>query len=184
MKRKREQYREEELTELIEKAGEDGHAPEEPEGGIPRQWLPGFIRWPIRALILPFLVLDLVMQKLASKIVRPPFRQVGACKRRGNCCHYILLKEPKGVFGKIDLFWNTQVNGFYLRSRKTHECDGEQMVLLGCRYLKKNGACGHYTFRPTICRQWPMIEHFGAPRMLKGCGFTAVSRDYSDLPTD
>lgn len=184
MRKKRKHYREEELSDLIERAGEDDHVPLAPDKGIPVQRVPGWIRWPLRALILPFLLLDLSMQKIARKIIKPPFRQIGACKKRGNCCQYILLKEPKGLFGKLDLFWNTEINGFYLRGRQTYECEGERMVLMGCRYLKKDGSCGHYHFRPLICRQWPIIEHFGFPRLLKGCGFRAVSKDYSDLPEE
>ena len=31
--------------------------------------------------------------------------------------------------------------------------------------------------RPAVCRKWPLIEYFGHPRILKGCGFQAVHRE-------
>ena len=37
----------------------------------------------------------------------------------------------------------------------------------------KDGSCGQYRLRPQVCRQWPVIEHFGQPKILKGCGFSS-----------
>jgi len=31
--------------------------------------------------------------------------------------------------------------------------------------------------RPVVCRKWPVIEIFGQPRMLKGCGFKAIPKE-------
>jgi hypothetical protein len=42
------------IVELAERT--DGPLP---KGGIPKQKVPGWIRWPIRALFLPFVLLDL-----------------------------------------------------------------------------------------------------------------------------
>lgn len=174
------QRREPILVEDIERqAGEATEPPPEPSGGVPKQWLPGWIRWPLRTLILPFLLLDLCAQSLARKIIRPPYRKEGHCYQRGNCCHYLLIPEPKGLLGRFFFFWCTQINGFYLRQAKPIDCEGEKMCLMGCRYLKKDGRCAHYHYRPAICRQWPIIEYFGPPRILKGCGFRAVPRDGS-----
>ena len=49
--------------------------------------------------------------------------------------------------------------------------EGKEMRVMGCRYLNREGMCDQYKLRPSICRQWPKIEHFGYPRILKGCGF-------------
>jgi hypothetical protein len=164
------------LEELLEHAGDPGAVPLEPEGGIPRQWLPGWIRWPIRVLVLPGILLDLSMQRVARWIIRPPFKRVGTCLKRGNCCHYILVPEPKGLLAKIFWVWNTQILGFYPRSKTVHETEGKRVRVMGCRYLGKNGSCTQYRLRPTACRKWPLIEYFGYPRILKGCGFEAVDR--------
>ena len=147
-----------------------------PPAAPPRQWLPSFIRWPLRILFHPFVLLDDWSQKIARKIVKPPFKQIGKCKKRGNCCHYILMKKSWGPLTNLDLFWNTQVNGFFLREKKTFMHQGKEVYVLGCRYLKQDGSCGHYRLRPSICRNWPKIEIFGTPQMLKGCGFLAQER--------
>jgi len=166
----------EDLEKLIESAGEAEEQPPEPSGGIPKQWLPGFIRWYIRILFLPFILFDLTMQKIALKIIRPPFKQEGKCLKRGNCCHYILIPQTKGILQWINLFWNTQLLGFYPRDPAPFEYEGKKMQLFGCRYLKKDGSCKHHFLRPAVCRKWPLIEYFGYPRTLKGCGFKAVPR--------
>ena len=79
------------LDEILEQAGEATAPPPEPAGGIPRQWLPSWIRWPLRILFLPFVLLDLATQRIAKWIIRPPFKQEGKCLKRGNllitsCC--------------------------------------------------------------------------------------------------
>jgi Fe-S-cluster containining protein len=167
------------LEIILEEAGEATSAPLEPKGGIPKQWFPRFLRVPIRWIILPFVLLDLWTQKLAKKIIRPPFVQKGGCKRRGNCCHYIMIEEGKGLFGRLYHFWNTQINGFYPREKELHIYEGKRVHVMGCRYLKKDGSCGNYRLRPLVCRKWPVIEHFGHPRILKGCGFYAEPRKQS-----
>lgn len=170
-------HRKKALDYLVGSAGNATAPPPPPSGGIPRQHLPGFIRWPIRVLIVPFVFLDILMQKLARKIVLPPFRQLGTCRKRGNCCHYILIGRPKNWLEYLHLFWCLEINGFFLRD-ESGEYEGKEMLVMGCRYLKKNGSCAHYYLRPTICRQWPIIEYFAYPQILKGCGFYAVSRDH------
>jgi len=165
------------LEDLIFKAGDATEQPSLPKGGIPRQWVPGWIRWPLRVFFLPFVLLDVAMQKLARLLIRPPYKQAGKCKKRGNCCHYIMIRKPKGILGWIFTFWNTQINGFYLRSQDTYEYERHRVQVMGCRYLQKDGSCKHHALRPMVCRKWPVIEQFGVPRMLKGCGFQALPRN-------
>jgi hypothetical protein len=162
------------LNQIIEEAGDDDHKPAFVK--IPKQWLPGFIRWPIKLFLLPFVWLDVMAQFVAKLLIRPPFKKAGACKKRGNCCHYILIKKSKGFSDKLDLFWHTQINGFYRRDNQVHESDGIKIYVMGCRHLQKDGKCGAYHFRPLICRMWPRIEYFGHPQILKGCGFRAEKR--------
>jgi hypothetical protein len=154
----------------------DTKAPPLPEKGIPCQMIPGWIRWPLRVFFLPFVLLDLKMQKLARVLIRPPYKQVGSCKRRGKCCHYIMLRNTRGIIGKLHLLWNTEINGFFLRDKEPHLFENKKVLVMGCRYLQADGSCKHYHLRPLVCRQWPVIEHFGYPRILKGCGFSAIPR--------
>ncbi len=167
----------EELDRLLIEAGEEDKRPPEPIGGIPKQYVPGWIRWPIRVLFLPLVLLDLFTQRVARILIRTPLKQIGKCKKRGNCCYYILLAESKGIFGKLYYLWNTEILGFYRRDQQIYQSEGKRVYVMGCRYLSKEGKCMHYALRPTVCRKWPMIEYFGRPRILKGCGFTAVPRD-------
>lgn len=85
-----------------------------------------------------------------------------------------MIPESKGLIGKLNYFWQTQVQGFYPRFAELHEYEGKKVHVMGCRYLQKDGRCGQYHLRPMVCRKWPIIEHFGSPRVLKGCGFKPV----------
>jgi len=147
---------------------------------VPRQWLPQWIRLTLKLTYLPVLVLDLFTQKVAKYIIQPPFTQLGSCKRRGNCCFFILIPEPTGSLGKIFYFWQTQVNGFFLRNKSPADDKGKKMLVMGCRHLNENGSCNSYRTRPSVCRRWPIIEYFGAPRVLKGCGFSPVLKKKYD----
>jgi hypothetical protein len=164
------------LDVLIEEVGDAEEQPPLPEGGIPRQWLPSWIRWPLKILAWPWILLDLHAQRFAAKCVRTPYIQEGGCKQRGNCCHYIMMEKGWGIIGWLFTAWHTQVIGFYKRSPEVHSYEGKQIYVMGCRHLRKDGSCGQYKFRPLVCRKWPVIEHFGHPRILKGCGFKAVPR--------
>lgn len=161
------------LEDLLDVAGEESHKPPLPSGGIPRQWVPGLIRGLLKVLILPYILVDSMMQRLARKIIRPPFKSEGKCKKRGNCCYYILIRDSKSPAGRFFYFWQTQINGFYLRYKQVQTYEGKRIRVMGCRYLKGDGSCSQYRLRPQICRQWPVIEHFGYPKILKGCGFSS-----------
>ncbi len=164
------------LDILIENVGDAEEQPPLPEGGIPKQWLPAWIRWTLKILSLPWILLDLHAQRLAVKWARTPYIQQGGCKQRGNCCHYIMIEKGWGILGWLFMFWHTQVIGFYKRFPQIHSYEDKQVYVMGCRHLRPDGSCGQYAFRPLVCRKWPVIEHFGHPRILKGCGFTATPR--------
>ena len=160
------------VDEIIEGAGLETSQPQPPIQGIPKQWLPNWVRRAVQWVCYPVVILDFTAQKIARLLVRPPFKRVGRCKRRGNCCHYVVMKRTRGVLGVLERFWATQINGFYFRNQVPVDYQGKKVHLMGCRYLKKDGSCGNYRLRPMICRTWPIVEHFGWPRLLKGCGFT------------
>ncbi len=167
---------EDKLEELITHAEKDDGPPPLPPGGIPKQWMPGWIRWPLRVIFLPFVWIDVWAQWFARQLIRPPFKQEGQCLKRGNCCYYILIPLKKGLFGRLFYLWNTQILGFYRRSEEVYESEGKKVGVMGCRYLGDKGQCTRYLLRPMVCRKWPLIEYFGYPRLIKGCGFKAVPR--------
>ena len=164
------------IEQLLSNVGDEKEPPPPPEGGIPAQRLPSWIRNIFRCGLLPFIIFDLSIQKLARKIIRPPFKQAGHCLQRGNCCHYIMIQKANGWWGKLYLLWHTEVNGFFLRSKEAQEYAGKEVHVMGCRHLQKDGRCGQYQLRPMVCRNWPIIEHFGTPRVIKGCGFRPIAR--------
>ncbi len=172
--------------DIVAMAESTSGPPPPPEGGIPRQRFPALLRWPIRALFLPFVLLDLATQRVVQLLFRTPYKKSGSCKQRGNCCYFILIPEPTNWYSKLYYFWNTEINGFYARHPDPIQIDHETFMVMGCRYLRKDGRCGHYHLRPAICRQWPYIEYFFAPRRLKGCGFKAIPRNknFDPYPQD
>jgi len=172
------------LDDLLEGVGEATQPPPPPAGGVPKRWLPSWIGTTIKWIVLPFVLIDLAMQRVARFIIRPPFKREGRCKRRGNCCYYVLIQCSNSLVGRFFYFWYTQVHGFYLRYKEPQSYEGKQMYVMGCRYLKDNGSCNAYSLRPLICRKWPVVEHFGYPKILKGCGYRSSPPCPLDVPED
>jgi len=165
------------LESLLLKAETEADQPKDPPEGIPEQTLSPLIRKILQILFLPFVHLDLITEKIAKFLIRPPFETGGNCKRRGNCCRYILFPETTGIVKKLFLFWNTEVHGFYKREGPDYEHEGKKIRVYGCRHLQKDGSCGNYFLRPKVCRSWPLITVFGYPKVLKGCGYKIKVRD-------
>ncbi|MDJ0652445.1 MAG: YkgJ family cysteine cluster protein [Simkaniaceae bacterium] len=159
------------LDNLLSETSETTHQPPLPKQGIPKQKIPYLLRQIGKILALPLVLIDDSMQKIAKKIIHPPFKREGQCKRRGNCCHYVLVAYSRSLIGHLFYFWYTQILGFYKRLPKPQIYDGKKMHVMGCRHLRKDGSCGDYHLRPSICRQWPAVEYFGYPKILKGCGY-------------
>lgn len=146
----------------------------------PPQRLSPWIRWPLRLLAFPVMILDVYSQKLVFSVFKPRYKIVGECKKRGSCCQFIHMgwpsKKSKLSFtSKLYIFWQTEVLGFYFRDFGFIE-DGELTKVMSCRYLTETGTCKHYRLRPAICRNWPKRHIIHKPHLLKGCGFKAVLR--------
>lgn len=151
-----------------------------PTASLPRQWLPGWIRWPLRLLAFPIMIIDVYSQKFVFMIFKPRYKLEGECKKRGNCCHFIHMGWPSkkaklSWASKLYIFWQTEVLGFYFKDFDFIE-EGELTRVMGCRYLSPKGTCMHYKLRPGICRDWPKKHAIHRPHVLKGCGFRPVLR--------
>lgn len=170
------------IEEILEGVGDAKEPPSLPSKGIPDRWLPRWIGGLVKGAVLPFVFIDQMMQKCARKIIRPPYRREGSCRKRGNCCYYILIRAEESFSAKLFFLWYTQVHGFYKRMKQPQSYQGKKVWVMGCRYLHRDGTCKQYKLRPSVCREWPRIESFGEPRVLKGCGFSAQPR-YLTLPT-
>ena len=141
----------------------------------PPQRLPGVIRWMVRCVILPFVVLDFLIQRFFRFLVRSPYRLKGKCKCCGVCCRYILLEwsnylDKFPLLGKLYIWWLTEIDGFYLLNFDFENEEGK-FRLMSCRYLSDKGVCKHYYTRSAICRQYPWIGYFRKPWFLPKCGY-------------
>ena len=45
-----------------------------------------------------------------------------------------------------------------------------------CKYCLADGKCGNYFWRPSVCRNFPLVDYFTEPKLLPGCGFSARPR--------
>ncbi len=109
---------------------------------------------------------------LKRYILRPKHGIRGKCLMCGQCCRQIYLemspsqtKSP--LFTKLALMWIQWLFNFrYLRT------DIEAMSLVfECKSLLPDGKCGDYTWRPGICRNFPLLHYFKEPVFLPGCGY-------------
>ncbi len=160
---------------------EDSNTPKPPKKEAPFQRVPGWIRWPVRVMILPPVLLDYWMYKLLYLVVLPPYKLEGKCKQRGNCCHFIHMdwSTKGGIYPYLNMIrkiWNTEFLGFYFRDFALIENKKDRIKVMSCRYLKKDGSCGHYFLRPLVCRLWPRMNYFHKPGLIKGCGFEIKKR--------
>jgi Fe-S-cluster containining protein len=148
-----------------------------PSAGIPKQRLPAAVRRTIQYTVLPFVLLDVVVQRLVSIVLHPPYRREGQCKMRGKCCRFLVQEQSSRteVFRSFQ-WWAFEINGFYERDFEVDNGDDTQYKVFSCRHLSQKGRCQNYRLRPTICRMWPRVNFFGPSSILKGCGYRLVPR--------
>ena len=68
------------LEEVVTLAEESTTPPPPPEGSVPPQKIPGWIRWPIRVFMIPFVLLDLAAQRIARLFFKFPQEEESAKK--------------------------------------------------------------------------------------------------------
>ncbi len=146
-------------------------------GEVPPYRWPAWIRWSLRLVVFPFMLLDWGIQELFKRLFPLPYRLTGSCKKRGHCCHYILMHwspwmERLSFLGRFWIWWHTEILPFYLRNFEVENEDGEVALVMSCRDLQDDGRCRHHFFRPLVCRQWPRTRYDSLPYLLKGCGYS------------
>lgn len=134
-----------------------------------------------------FVLADNLLNNLLKKyVIRPRYRLSGGCLKCGQCCRAIYLKATRGqiaspLFCKIAVGWIEWLFDFKLKQidREDH------YFIFECRHLKENGSCGNYFWRPSVCRNFPLVDYFKAPVFLPGCGFTSepAGQDLSSSAT-
>ncbi len=145
----------------------------------PKQKLPSSIRWTLRIMAYPFMMLDLQACRIVRFFYKSRYVVEGKCLKRGSCCRFIHMGWPKGekltLFHRLYVYWQTEVLGFYFRDFDLMEGDSLTRVM-SCRYLQRDGKCAHYRLRPLICRDWPKRPYLKRPVLLKGCGYKVSLR--------
>ena len=133
---------------------------------------------PLKRFIMIFVLLDNFLTNLPKKyLFRSRWQLEGSCNQCGNCCKEIYLKiSPRQLgselFSKLAIWWITWLFDFILIKI---DYDNHYLVFT-CKHLRPDGKCGNYFWRPSVCRNYPLVDYFDEPKFLPGCGFRARLR--------
>jgi len=130
-----------------------------------------------------FLVVGLFvhyMERLADWFVgyhkKTEYIRKGSCIKCGKCCRLVGISYPRFLnrfprIVRLLIRWHSFRYGFI------YEGLDDNMLVYRCRFLKEDGRCKIYHFRPRLCREYPKVGVYGRPRVPMGCGFYFVRRD-------
>ena len=136
--------------------------------------------WGLRTLwkeaIRAGILLDLACVRLLQRVIRPGFVIQGACDKRGVCCQHIIGDPPRAVKDRPRLLalyarYHALAHRFSVVARGPND-----ELIFSCGHLKSDGRCGIYRYRPRLCRNYPVLPFFGAPRVLPGCAYKIAPR--------
>lgn len=136
----------------------------------------------IREVAVLFTRLDLTVLSFWRWLRPPRYELVGGCQRRGACCTQIVADPPRRLLTRpylLSLFvrFHKLVHNFQLVGR------GPQgQLVFRCGFLGTDGRCGIYRLRPRLCRTYPLLPYFAAPKLLPGCGYRVVLRGMGQAP--
>lgn len=141
--------------------------------GASRLWL---TRTLFKEIVRLFVLLELGAVALVRTVYPPRFVLLGECHQRGTCCTMIVGSPPRFVKSRpflLGLFaaYHRVMHNFHVVNRGP---DGE--LIFHCHHLQDDGRCGIYRYRPFICRNYPVIPWFTAPRPLPGCGYQVAPK--------
>lgn len=130
----------------------------------------------LKRLIMIFVLLDNYLTNLFKKPFGSKWKRTGQCRQCGNCCREIYLTMTPAqiksrLFTNLSIRWITWLFDFILL-RIDYENDS---LVFTCRHLTAKGKCGNYTWRPNVCRNYPLVDYFEEPKFLPECGFSARS---------
>lgn len=148
----------------------------------PRSFLLRLVRRILREAVFVFVAILDLGRRFGAVLLRTEYKLAGGCKKRGACCHHVLLEwspwlDRFPLLGRIVLWKLTRLYSFYDRGYTWEIQDGLMARVLGCHALQADGGCGEYRTRPLFCRSYPELPLFGKPLVLKGCGYKFVRRD-------
>lgn len=153
----------------------------------PRGLVLRLVRRVLRELSYVFIIILNSGRRFGTILLQTEYKLTAGCKKRGACCHHILLEwsplfDRFPLLGRIILWKYTRLYSFFDRGYTWEIQDGLMARVLGCHALQSDGSCGEYRIRPLICRAFPELPLTGKPRLLKGCGYEFVRRDNKPEP--
>jgi Fe-S-cluster containining protein len=129
----------------------------------------------LRKIMLWLILLDNAITQGLKRLFPTAWKIGGSCKQCGKCCEEILLKaHPALLKGnwitKLTVKWIEWVFQFYLIRI---DREGKYLVF-SCHHRGADGKCQVYNWRPSVCRNYPLLDYFKEPRFLDGCGYYGV----------
>jgi hypothetical protein len=132
----------------------------------------------LKRAIISVILLDNFLTNFPGKLFfRSRWVLEGKCRQCGNCCKEIYLRiSPRQLgsrlFTRLAIAWITRVFDFILlRIDREHH-----YLVFTCKHCLPDGKCGNYFWRPSVCRNYPLVDYFDEPSLLPGCGFSARLR--------
>ncbi len=124
---------------------------------------------------MSFVLLDNLITGSLKRLFPTRFTRTGNCKMCGQCCKEILLKmtpaqTSSALFTSIAVRWISWLFDFIL-IRIDHE---NGYLVFTCKHTIPSGKCGNYFWRPSVCRNYPLVDYFEEPKFLPGCGYEAA----------
>lgn len=134
-----------------------------------------YVRLIFREFVRAIILIDLFCLKIVQKIIKPRYELHGECHKRGVCCQQILGDPPRWIKQTrlLQLFavYHKVFHNFTAVARGPND-----EVIFSCGHLQSDGRCGIYRYRPRLCRNYPVLPFFEAPKLMPGCGYIVVPR--------
>ena len=129
----------------------------------------------LKRIIILFVFLDNLISTSLKKMFPTRYKIAGKCKMCGNCCKEIRMKIAPAYlsskfFTELAIRWISWLFDFYLLKIDFENRD----LAFSCKNLGKDGKCQNYFWRPSICRNYPLLDYFKKTVFLPGCGFRVL----------
>lgn len=126
----------------------------------------------IKRIFILFVLLDNIIHNCIKNIFPTRYKIAGKCKMCGNCCKEIRMKISPAYlsskfFTELVIRWVSWLFDFYLLNIDFEHND----LVFSCKKRGKDGKCQNYFWRPSICRNYPLLDYFKKPVFLPRCGF-------------
>ena len=126
----------------------------------------------LKRLFLSFMLFDNFITQRLKSLFPPQYMRVGSCKKCGSCCREIHLRMTRNqinndFFRNLCIRWLSWLYDFVL-VRVDYD---RYYLVFTCKHIGNDGKCLNYSWRPPICRNFPLTDYFAKPVYLPGCGF-------------